>query len=148
MPTLTFSPRAKSIALFVSIAVNVLLVSALAAQALSTPEFKSRDRSAESRVERLAKNLPGADADKLRKAFAAHAGELPAARAQLTAARDAFRQALKEEPFDPARLEKSLAAMDSSRAKIKQIMRTAVVAAATEMTAEGRGRLAEGAKRR
>ena len=148
MTTLTLSPRAKSIALFVSIAVNVLLVSAIAAQALSAPEVKNRDRSAESRVERLASNLPSADADKLRKAFAAHAGELPAARAELTAARDAFRQALKTEPFDPARLEKSLAAMDASRTKIKRIMRTAVVSAAAEMTAEGRGRLAEGARRR
>jgi len=148
MPTLTLSPRAKSIALFVSIAINVLLISAIAAQALSAPGFKSSDRSAESRVERLAKKLPDTDADKLRKAFAARAGDLPAARAELKAARDAFRQALKAEPFDPARLEKSLVAMDVSRAKIKQIMRTAVAAAAAEMTAEGRGRLAEGAKRR
>jgi len=148
MPILTLSLRAKSIALFVSIAVNVLLISAIAAQALSAPGFKSRDRSAESRVERLAKKLPSPDADKLRKAFAARAGDLPAARAELTASRDAFRQALKAEPFDPARLEKSLVAMDVSRAKIKQIMRTAVAAAAAEMTAEGRGRLAEGAKRR
>ncbi|MBI3113428.1 MAG: periplasmic heavy metal sensor, partial [Rhodospirillales bacterium] len=97
---------------------------------------------------RLAKKLPGPDADKLRKAFAARAGDLPAARAELAAARDAFRQALKAEPFDPARLEKSLAAMDASRAKIKQIMRTAVVAAATEMTVEGRGRLADRGQRR
>ena len=39
MPTLTLSPRAKSIALFVSIAVNVLLVSAVATQALSDSSF-------------------------------------------------------------------------------------------------------------
>jgi len=148
MPMLTLSPRAKSITLFVSIAVNVLLISAIAAQALGTSGFRSRDRSAESRVEGLAKHLPRPDADKLRKAFAAHAGDLPAARAELTSALEGLRQALKSEPFDPARLEKALSEMDASRAKVKQIMRAAVVAAAAEMSAEGRARLADRGRQR
>lgn len=148
MPLPILSPRAKSIALFVSIAVNVLLISAVATQALTTSDFRGRGRSAESRVERLAKHLPTSDADKLRKAFAAHAGELPAARAELKASREAVRAALRAEPFDPARLEKTLAAMDASRAHMKQILRAALVSAASEMSADGRARLADRRRRR
>lgn len=148
MPVPMLSSRAKSIALFVSIAVNVLLVSAVATQALSDSSFTARDRSPQARVERLAKNLPEADAEKLRKAFAARTGELPAARAELAKARDALRQAFRAEPFDPAAVEKSLAALDASRAKVRQIMRAAVVAAAAEMSADGRARLADRGKRR
>ncbi len=148
MPTPALSPRAKSIALFVSIAVNVLLVSAVTTQALSDSSFTSRDRRPEARVERLAKKLPEADADRLRKAFAARAGEMPAAQAELTAARHAFRQALRAEPYNPGAVEKSLAVLDASRTKVRQIMRAAVVTAAAEMSAEGRARLADRGKRR
>lgn len=148
MPMPTLSPRAKSIALFASVVVNVLLISAVTTQVLSDSSFRSYNRSPEARVERLAKKLPEADAQKLRDAFAAHAGELPAARAEMKAARDSFRQALRAEPFDPAALEKSLAAIDTARAHLKQIMRSAVFGAAAEMSADGRARLAEHRRRR
>jgi len=148
MPTSTLSPRAKSIALFASIVVNVLLVSAVATLALSDSSSSNRDRGPEARVERLANKLPEADANRLRKAFAARAGDLPAAQAELTASRSAFRQALRAEPYNPAAVEKSLAALDASRTKVRQIMRAAVIAAAAEMSAEGRARLADRGKRR
>ncbi len=143
MPMPTLSPRAKSISLFVSVVVNVLLISAVTTQVLSDSSFSPRDRSPASRIERLAKKLPDADADKLRKSFAAHADELPAARKELLAARAAFRKALRAEPFDAAAVEKSLAALDASRAKVRGIIRTAVFGAAAEMSPEGRARLAE-----
>lgn len=145
MPTL--SPRAKSMTLFASIALNVLLASAIATQAIDK-RFYDRNRSTVSRIERLAERLPGPDGDKLRASFAAHAKDLPAARSELKATRDAFRKALAADPYDPAAVEKALAQLDASRAKVRQMVRVTVVSAAAEMSAEGRKRLADSSKRR
>jgi uncharacterized membrane protein len=145
MPRL--SPPAKSVALFVSLAANVLLVSAIATQALSSGKFDNRDRSTASRVERLADRLPGPDGAKLKAAFAAHAADLPAAHTDLKAARDAFRQALAANPYDPAAVEKSLAALDASRARVRQIMRATIVSAVAEMSPDGRKSLADRTQR-
>ena len=143
----TLSPRSKSIFLFASVALNVLLASAIVTQAIDRRVY-DRDRSTSSRVTHLAKRLPGPDGEKLRTAFSAHAKDLPAARNELKAAREAFRKALASDPYDPAAVEKSLAGLDSSRAKVRKIMRETIVTAAAGMTAEGRKRLAESGRRR
>ena len=143
----TLSPRSKSIFLFASIALNVLLASTIVTQTIDRRAY-DRDRSTSSRVAHLAKRLPGPDGEKLRTAFSVHAKDLPAARNEMKAAREAFRKALATDPYDPVAVEKSLAGLDSSRAKVRKIMRETIVTAAAEMTAEGRKRLAESARRR
>lgn len=143
----TLSPRSKSIFLFASIALNVLLASAIVTQAIDK-RAHYRDRSTSSRVAHLAKRLPGPDGEKLRAAFSAHSKDLPEARNEMKAAWDAFRKALTADPYDAAAVEKSLVALDSSRAKLRKIMRETVVTAAAEMTPEGRKRLVDSARRR
>ena len=143
----TLSPRSKSTFLFVSVALNVLLASAITTQAIDK-RAHDRDRTTSSRIGHLAERLPGSDGEKLRAAFSAHAKDLPAARNELKTARDGFRKALAADPYDRAAVEKSLAELDASRAKVRKIMRETVVTAAADMTAEGRKRLAEGARRR
>ena len=143
----TLSPRSKSIFLFASVALNVLLASAIVTQTIDRRTY-DRDRSTSSRVAHLAKRLPGPDGEKLRTAFSVHAKDLPAARNEMKAAREAFRKALATDPYDPVAVEKSLAGLDSSRAKVRKIMRETIVTAAAEMTTEGRKRLAESGRRR
>jgi uncharacterized membrane protein len=143
----TLSSRSKSIFLFASIAINVLLASMIATQAIDK-RAQDRDRTTSSRIAHLAERLPGPDGEKLRAAFSAHAKDLPTARTELKAARAAFRKALAADPYDRAEVEKSLAQLDSSRAKVRKIMRETVVTAAADMSAEGRKRLADSAKRR
>ena len=133
----TITPRTKSIALFASIALNIVLASAIVTHTIDK-RYHERDRATQSRIAHLAKRLPGPDGEKLRAAFFAHAKDLPAARNELKTARDAFRKALAADPFDPAAVQKAFADLDASR----------IVTAAAEMTPEGRKRLAHSARRR
>ena len=100
------SARAQSIALLVSLAVNLLLVSAIVTYAVRGHDRGGRDRMAAG-IERMAGRLPEADATRLRAAYQAHVDEFRAAREDIRRLREAVRAALHAEPFDPKALDQA-----------------------------------------
>lgn len=134
------SARAQSIALLVSVAVNLLLVSAIGTYALRGQDRFGRDRMAAG-IERMASRLPDADAAKLRSAYQAHAAEFSAAREDVRKLREAVRAALRAQPFDPKALDQATENLASRRAAMDRAFMTLISSAVVQMSPEGRARL-------
>ena len=140
------SGRRLSIAFFVSLAVNVLLVSAIAAYALRDRWSPGRDRLAYG-IDRVVDKLPAEDGAKLRAAFTARAKELAALQATVRESREAMRRALRAEPFDAGALVQSMAVLDAKRSDMQRLLHAMTAEAAAGMTPDGRTRLAERPRR-
>jgi len=134
------SARAQSIALLVSLAVNLLLVSAIATYAVRGHHRPDRDRLAAG-IERMAGRLPEADATRLRAAYQAHVGEFKAAREDIRRLREAVRTALHAQPFDPKALDRATENLASRRAAMDRAFMTLISGAVVQMSPEGRARL-------
>lgn len=141
------SGRMRSVVLTISLAVNLLLVSAIAAYALRDRPAEGQDRH-RSGIERLAERLPAEDGAKLRAAYAAHADELTALRADTRRLRDSVRQVLREEPFDPKAFGEAMAQLASRRAEMHRAFGRVIGEAAAKMTPDGRTALADRSHRR
>lgn len=141
------SPRTQSIALVVSLAVNLLVASAVGAYAIHRHHDWNRDRNA-ARIERLADRLPDADAAKLRAAYTAREAEFKAAREETRRLRDAVRAALRAQPFDAKALDDAVARLATQTAATRKAFYGMVAATAAQMSADGRTRLAEPHHRR
>lgn len=136
------SPRTQSIALVVSLAVNLLVASAIAAYAIHGHRDRAGDRNA-TRIERLAERLADADAATLRAAYAAREAEFKAAREETRRLRDGVRAALRADPFDAKALDGAMARLADQRAATQQAFYGVIAAAAAGMSPDGRARLAE-----
>jgi hypothetical protein len=134
------SARAQSITLLVSLALNLLLLSAIGTYALRDHDRYNRDRMAAG-IERMAGRLPQADAAKLRAAYQAHAAEFKAAREDVRRLREAVRTALHAQPFDPKALDQATENLATKRAAMDHAFMTLVSSAVAQMSPEGRARL-------
>ena len=135
------SDRSSRWLLIGSLALNLFFVGTIGALALrhylapAQPAAAERPRTAAARIERLAAPLPPADAEKLRAAFRA--------RETLNRAFERIRAALRAEPLDAAQLRAAFAEARVTRPAYEQAMQEIVMAAATGMSREGRGKLAD-----
>lgn len=134
------SARTQSIALLVSLAVNVLLVSAIATYAVRGFHHHDHDHLA-AIVSHMAARLPDADAAKLRAAYKAHAAEFQAAHADVRRLRAELRQALRAQPFDAKALDQATEALATKRAAMDRAFMKMISSAVVEMSAQGRARL-------
>jgi uncharacterized membrane protein len=135
------SARAQSIALLVSLAVNVLLISAIAAYALQGHHHRDRGDRRAAVIERLAGRLPDADAAKLRSAYTAHLDEFKAARDEVRRLREAARTALRAQPFDPKAFQQAAETLAARRAAVDQAFTNVIAGAVIQMSPQGRARL-------
>jgi uncharacterized membrane protein len=135
--------------LIVSLALNLFFVGTIGALAIrhyattTQPAAIERQRTAASRVDRLAATLPRADAEKLRAAFKAQEAAAESARDALNRAIERIQTTLRTQPFDPAQLRAAMAEARTLRPRYEQIMQEILVAAASAMSEEGRVKLAD-----
>jgi uncharacterized membrane protein len=142
-----FAGRRLSIALYVSLVANVLLVSAIAANMYREKIEIPRDRS-NFGMERLADQLPEADGALLRDAYQAHAAQLAADVEELRGLRQHTRRLLRSTSFDREALSQAMTAQRVHQDALATLLNGVLFEAASGMSAEGRGRLAEWPRRR
>ena len=127
-----------SLALLVSVGINLVVAGFVVGRGLAPPE-----RRMGRLVEHIAAKLPDADQPILRQAFRAEEAAMRARSAELREARRAVRAVLRAEPFDPAALE---AALERQRREMDAMMgsiHATVRDIAPRLSPEGRKRLAE-----
>jgi uncharacterized membrane protein len=135
------TPLAKrlSIALALSVAVNLLLGGILVGRALSRPHRGARD------VAREAPALRGPEHEErrgaLRELYREHGEEFRENRRAIGEARKAARTALEAEPFDRAALENALATLRKETVASQEIMHRSILAEAEKGSAERRKEL-------
>lgn len=140
--------RSTRLLLLCSLALNLFFVGAagtlLARHYLTVPAASAPiDRSVAGRIERLAATLPAADADILRAEFRADTARVEAAQATYRQAQDRVREALRAEPFDPARLRAAMAETRSARPAFDQALQELIASAAGKMSKAGREKIAD-----
>jgi uncharacterized membrane protein len=142
-----FTGRKLSIALYVSLVVNVLLVSAIAANVYRERVEMPHQRGGFG-MERLAERLPAADGVLLRNAYRARADELAASLEELRGLRQNTRRLLRSPSFDRQALADAMAAQRARQDALVTMLHDVLFEAASQMSPEGRGRLAEWPRRR
>jgi uncharacterized membrane protein len=149
MMTMDVQDRSSRLLLIGSLALNLFFIGTIGALAArhymvpASPAAVERPRTASARIERLAAPLPAADAEKLRAAFQARAGEAEGARDALNAAFERVQGALRAEPYDPTRLAAAFKDARAARPAYELAMQQVIEAAAASMSREGRSKLAE-----
>lgn len=149
MMTMDIQDRSSRLLLIGSLALNLFFIGTIGALAARhymappAPAAVERPRTAAARIERLAAPLPAADAEKLRAAFRARAGEAEGARDALNAAFERVQGALRSEPYDPTRLAAAFKDARSVRPAYELAMQQIIETAAAAMSREGRTKLAE-----
>jgi len=147
--TMTMPDRPSRWLLIGSLALNLFFIGTLVSLAARAyvlpgqPVATERPRTAAARIERLAAPLPTADADKLRAAFRAREAAAEGARDALNKAYERAQAALRAEPFDPSALRAALAEARAARPAYDQVMQEILLTGASEMSVEGRKRLAD-----
>jgi Spy/CpxP family protein refolding chaperone len=129
--------------LWASLALNVFLAAIIVAHLVAHRGPGHGAAGFGARIDRMAASLPATDGDRLRAAFTARADRVDEAVKSFRQAMAAVRRALRAEPFDPTAHRYAMAETRAKRAAIEEELQAVVAAAATEMTAEGRARLAE-----
>jgi uncharacterized membrane protein len=147
--TLAMPDRSSRWLLVGSLALNLFFVGTILSLAArqyvlpGQPAATERPRTAAARIERLAAPLPAADAEKLRAAFRARESAAEGARDALNKAYERAQGVLKAEPFDTTALRAALAGARGARPAYDQVMQEILIAGASAMSPEGRGRLAD-----
>lgn len=127
-----------------SLALNLFFVGAAIALALQQPPAPAPplDRSPAARIDRLAATLPGPDAKVLYAQFQAAEPAIEVDRTASRRAQDTVRRTLTADPFDPAAADAALAALRDARRAVWRTLHGSLLLAATQMSPEGRSRLA------
>lgn len=140
--------RASRRLVLVSLALNLFFIGIGGALIVRTytsspPVAAPIDRSAAARIDRLAATLPPADAEKLRAEFRTQAAKVEPAREAYRHAQDTARAVLRTEPFDAAALRNAMRDTRAARVVLDEALNEVIATAATQMSAEGRRKLAD-----
>lgn len=143
------SGRVGLVVLLLSIGLNLVLGTAIGVHFWrSQPAFRTATMNrADFGIERMARRLPSADREVLRKAYAERSPEIESAQKALRAARLELRKALDAEPFVPSAMNGAMEKMDTERDHLQKALQGVFVTAAVEMSAQGRARLSQGGAR-
>jgi uncharacterized membrane protein len=137
-----------------SLTVNLLLLGAAGAMALqhaSTVPLKpvaGINHSMERHLDHIAASLPASDAVVMRTALRADAVKLAAAETELRLSKEAVRESLRAQPFDPAAVRAAMAETNAAREHIYTVVHDAVATATERMSEAGRRTLADWPARR
>lgn len=106
------------------------------------------NRTVAERIERIAQRLPSEDAARLKAAFQARRDTLENARTVYRERQEAFRAALRRDPFELEALKTSLADMRAARQAFDLQFHEFFALQAAEMSPAGRHKLADWQSRR
>ena len=135
--------RPVSIALFLSLALNLLLGGAIATHLLRAPAPPPTGERWRILAEGTAATMNEPDAGKFKAVLAAQTPGLEAGAAEVRKAREAVRQALRAEPFNPAALEQAMAEASARRLEMQKRYQAMIATAAAQVSPEGRTRIAD-----
>jgi uncharacterized membrane protein len=132
-----------------SLALNLFFVGAAGAVAIrySGPvplaAVARIDHSMAGRLDRIAANLPPADAELVRAQLRIEAVKVAAAQADLRLAQEDVRKSLRAQPFDADAMRTAMAESRTAHDNFDQVMHDTIAAAAANMSVVGRARLAD-----
>ena len=141
----SFKPSLR-LALTLSLALNLFLLAVLAApHVIPSPP---RERGEARMAERIAKRLPEADRPIFRSAHERHAGTLQRTFQAVRDSRQQMREALGEEPFDPAKFDQAVRNWRQTSDAAQQAIYAMMLDAAPKLSREGRVALLPGPRRK
>jgi uncharacterized membrane protein len=126
-----------------SLALNLFFIGIAVALAIRAPAPPTWDRDVFVRVERLSATLPPADADLLRGEIKANRSAIESLQNKYYTAREAIRDTLRQEPFDPAAMRAAMAQTRAARQAFDQTIQGVFAGSAAKMTPAGRLALAD-----
>jgi uncharacterized membrane protein len=131
--------------LIASLALNLLLIGVVGVWAVR-PFFRGPPRPPQfgRMVERMAHRLSDADAAALRHAYDSRHAQMDKLNVDVRDARRNVRRALQADPFDPDALKSALDSVRSARSAVEEEIQDVMRDGATNMSPEGRRRLARG----
>jgi hypothetical protein len=94
-------------------------------------------------LDRIAASLPPSDAQILHEEVNAEAVKLAAAQAEIRLSKEAVRDSLRADPFDPQAVRVAMAETSTARDRFIRLMHDAFAVATARMSAAGRQRLAD-----
>ena len=95
------------------------------------------------RLDRIAANLPPADAELLRAQLRDEAVKVAAAQADLRLAQEDVRNSLRAQPFDADAMRTAMAQSRTAHDNFDQVLHDTIAAAAAKMSVVGRTKLAD-----
>jgi uncharacterized membrane protein len=101
------------------------------------------DHSLAGRLDRIAANLPPADAALLRTQLRQEAIKVAAAQADLRLSEEDIRKSLRAQPFDADAMRTAMAENRAARENIVQVLHDTIASAASKMSLVGRTKLAD-----
>jgi uncharacterized membrane protein len=127
-----------------SLALNLFFVGVAAAMAIRAPAPPSRwDADVFVRIERLAANLPPADADTLRGAIETNHDMIGGAQTAYHRARDSIRATLREEPFKADDIRAAMVKTRAARQAFDQAIQGVFADAVVKMSPAARHAIAD-----
>ncbi|HEY5607415.1 MAG TPA: periplasmic heavy metal sensor [Alphaproteobacteria bacterium] len=156
-PAATRSDRSRrlTIALVISLGINLLIVGAIAGHLLSGHRYmwqrpgmiqgevgRGSDRPGDMVIQRMTAALPAEYRPAFEAAIAEHRTQLVEAGRAMRDARMKVRDALVAEPFDPAKLDAAFSELRARSQELQTAVHAAVSAAAAKLPADARQKLA------
>lgn len=140
------SPRKLTVALFISLAVNLFAIGAVVGGLVigvrMTEGRQMAMRPGPPPIFAAAESLPEARQDAYRQALRAEAREARQALMQASQARREAWAGLAGDPYDPAAVQRDLAAAQAIEAQARSVLETRIVTFAQDLTLEERQALA------
>lgn len=143
--------RAPLYLLAASLALNVALAGVAGAMALrhahtapaALKPVAGMQHGLDFHLDRIAASLPPSDAQILHEEVDAEAVKLAAAEAEIRLSKEAVRDSLRAEPFDPQAVRAAMAETSLARDHLYRVLHNAFAVATARMSAAGRQRLAD-----
>jgi uncharacterized membrane protein len=129
---------ARSILLALSIGLNLFLIGWEVTQHVGAPSYAKPDPAPETVAEAIAKALPAADSDVLRRAFAEERQTLQEARQRYLGAVEHARQVISTEPFDRDAFLAAITSLRATRQAERQIFGDTMQDIIPRMSPQGR----------
>ena len=131
-----------------SLALNLFFIGIAVAMLVRDPPSRQWSPDVFVRIERLASNLPPADARILRAEVNANHVAIEKSHTAYRSAREDIRETLREEPFKAEDMRAAVARASAARQTYDQIMQGVFADAAAKMTSAGRNAMADWPRRR
>lgn len=131
-----------------SLALNLFFIGIALAMVVREPPSRQWSPDVFVRIERLASNLPQADAQILRAAVNANHDAIEKSHTAYRDARDDIREALRKDPFKVEDMRAAVAKASTARQKYDLVIQGVFTDAAAKMTSAGRSAMADWPRRR
>ncbi|HYZ61178.1 MAG TPA: periplasmic heavy metal sensor [Acetobacteraceae bacterium] len=133
--------------LFLSFAINLFAIALIAAHLAMRSPSPGPQRP-DMIIERMARDLPPEDATRFRAAMAAKLPDIEIAHQRMDAAKAELSQAISRTPYDQAEVRRAMKDWQAAWVAMSDQLGAGVLAALSDLSPDGRQRLAEAGLRR